>query len=331
MKYIILFPHFQIVSTAVTLFAGIFIVIAIAMNSEKLVLSGNPIIKHKYTSDPTALVYNDTVYLYTGHDEAPPGTEAYKMNDWLCFSSSDLINWKEHPLPLKAKDFSWASGDAYASKVIRKDNKFYWYVAVTHASVPGKAIGLAVSTDPGGPFQDAIGSALITHKMLPPTDNQKANLDPSVLINDDGQAHIFWGNKTCYYSGLKANLSELDGEIRTIDLPEFEEGIHIHKRNGWYYLCYGYGMPERVAYAMSRSIEGPWKFQGILNEIPGNCETNRPCIIEFKGQSYFIYHNGALKDGGSHRRSVCIDYLYYNDDGTMKRVVMSSEGVKAVR
>jgi hypothetical protein len=88
-------------------------------------------------------------------------------------------------------------------------------------------------------------------------------------------------------------------------------------------------MPEKVAYAMSRNINGPWEFKGILNEIAGNCDTKRPVILDFKGKSYFIYHNGALKNGGSHRRSVCIEYLYYNGDGTIKRVVMTSEGVNA--
>src|SRR3990170_1344721 len=157
------------------------------MTMQTHALPGNPIIRHKYTADPTALVYNDTVYLYTGHDEAPPGTTGYIMNDWLCFSSADMVNWKEHPVPLKAKDFSWASGDAYASKVIRKQGNFYWYVAVTHSTVSGKAIGVAVSSNPAGPFRDARGSALIIHDMLPPTENEKANLDPSVLLDDDGQ------------------------------------------------------------------------------------------------------------------------------------------------
>jgi hypothetical protein len=87
-------------------------------------------------------------------------------------------------------------------------------------------------------------------------------------------------------------------------------------------------MPEKVAYAISRNIDGPWEFKGILNEIAGNCETNRAAILDFRGQSYFIYHNGTLINGGSHRRSVCIDYLYYNPDGTMKPVIMTSQGVK---
>lgn len=290
-------------------------------------ISGNPIIRHKYTSDPTALVYNGSVYLFTGHDEAPAGTEEYIMNDWLCFSSDDMINWREHPTPLKATDFKWASGDAYASKILYHNGQFYWYVAVSHGSGNGKAIGVAISSSPTGPYTDARGSAMITHDMLPETKNDKANLDPSVLIDDDGRAYMFWGNGTCYLARLKEDMTALDSTIEIIELPGFKEGAHIHKRDGWYYLSYGYEMPEKVAYAMSRSIYGPWEFKGILNEIAGNCETNRPCIIEFNRQPYFIYHNGALKDGGSHRRSVCIDHLYYNEDATLKRVVMTSEGI----
>jgi len=133
---------------------------------DSIAATGNPIIRNKYTADPTALVYNNTVYIYTGHDEAPVGTETYVMNDWLCFSSTDMVTWREHPVPLKALDFSWAKGDAYASKVIYCNNKFYWYVAVTHASVTGKAIGVAIAAHPAGPFADGRGSALITHDML---------------------------------------------------------------------------------------------------------------------------------------------------------------------
>jgi beta-xylosidase len=289
---------------------------------------GNPIIREKYTADPTAIVYGGKVYLYTGHDEAPVGTEEYVMKDWLCFSSEDLVYWQEYPSPLKATDFLWAEGGAFATKVICKNEKFYWYVAVSHKKSKKTAIGVAVSQYPEKGFRDALGKALVTHDMLPATDNKKANLDPTVLLDDDGKAHLFWGNQTCYYARLKDDMTTLDGPIEKVDLPYFEEGAHIHKRNGWYYLSYGYGMPEKVAYAMSRNPQGPWEFKGILNEIAGNCETNRPCIIDFKGHSYFIYHNGALENGGSHRRSVCIDRLYYEDDDTIRRIVMTSEGIR---
>jgi arabinoxylan arabinofuranohydrolase len=91
--------------------------------------------------------------------------------------------------------------------------------------------------------------------------------------------------------------------------------------------------PEKICYAMSESIHGPWKPMGILNEIAGNTETNHQSIIEFQGKDYFIYHTGAVPprdgqpSGGRFRRSVAIDPLYYNEDGSLKRVIMTSEGL----
>jgi beta-xylosidase len=292
------------------------------------VVAGNPIIKDKYTADPAALVYNNTVYLYTGHDEKPAPKEGYEMHEWLCYSSTDMINWKEHKSPLNVKDFAWAKDDAWASQVIERDGKFYWYATVEHGSIPGKAIGVAVSDNPAGPFKDARGSALITNNMTTETKISWDDIDPTVII-DNGQAYLFWGNTKCYYAKLKKNMTELDGDIHTIDLPNFTEAPWIHKRNGWYYLSYAYQFPEKIAYAMSRNITGPYEFKGILNEVAGNSNTNHQAIIDLKGKSYFIYHNGSLPtEGGSFRRSVCIDYLHYNKDGTMKRVVMTTEGLK---
>ncbi|MFD2163058.1 family 43 glycosylhydrolase [Paradesertivirga mongoliensis] len=292
--------------------------------------TNNPIIRHVFTSDPTLIEHDGVVYLYTGHDECPVEREEYIMTNWLCFSSRDLVNWVEHPSPLAAKDYTWASGDAFASKIIYYNNLFYFFTAVSHKTIPGKAIGIAVSERPTGPFFDAKGAALITGDMLPVEAGEKANLDPSVIIDDDGRAFIFWGNGRCLYSQLSEDLLELKGEIKQISLPEFNEGSHVYKRNGNYYLMYGYGTPERVAYAMSESIYGPWKFMGLVNELAGNCETNRPATLDISEKSYFFYHNGGLKDGGSHRRSVCMDYLHYNNDGTIKKVMMTSEGIEPV-
>lgn len=291
---------------------------------------GNPVIRHKYTADPAAIVHNGTVYLYTGHDEPPNGVQDYVMNDWLCFSSNDMATWKEHPVPLRATDFAWASGDAYASQVIERNGKFYWYVAVSHGTIAGKAIGVAIASSPEGPFKDAIGKALITNETIGYPGENKINLDPTVLIDDDNQAYLFWGNSHCYYVKLQENMIELDGPIQKVSLPEFTEGAWIYKRNGWYYLLYGYGFPEKVAYAMSRRVDGPWEFKGIINEIAGNCKTNSPAILDFNGNTYFIYHTGGLPEGGSHRRSVCIDYLYFNEDGTIKKIIMTSDGVQPV-
>jgi beta-xylosidase len=200
-------------------------------------------------------------------------------------------------------------------------------VAVEHGSIHGKAIGIAVSDKPTGPFKDALGKAIITNDMTTETKISWDDIDPSVIIDDDGQAYLFWGNTKCYYAKLKENMIELDGPVQTIDLPLFTEAPWIHKRKGWYYLSYAYQFPEKIAYAMSRSINGPWQYKGILNEVAGNSNTNHQAIIEFKGKWYFIYHNGALADHGGFHRSVCIDRLYYNKDGSLKRVIMTSEGI----
>jgi beta-xylosidase len=288
----------------------------------------NPIIKDKYTGDPAALVYKDKVYLYAGHDEAPNDFNFYKMNEWLVYSSSDMVHWQEHPVPLKVTDFTWAKADAWAAQVIERNGKFYWYVTVEHGTINGKAIGVAVSDSPTGPFKDALGKALITNDMTTQTNITWDDIDPTVMIDNDGQAYLFWGNTVCHYAKLKANMTELDGPIQTISLPNYTEAPWIHKHNNWYYLSYAYQFPEKIAYAMSKSINGPWEYKGILNELAGNSNTNHQAIIDFKGKSYFIYHNGATQpDGGSFRRSVCVDRLYYNKDGTMKRVIMTTEGI----
>ncbi|WP_128414660.1 glycoside hydrolase family 43 protein [Flavobacterium sp. Root901] len=304
-------------------------ILFLSMAGAQSVKTNNPIITDKYTGDPAALVYKEKVYLYAGHDEAPNDFHFYKMNEWLVYSSCDMKKWESHPVPLKTSDFKWAKGDAWASQVIQRNGKFYWYVTVEHGTIPGKSIGVAVSDSPLGPFKDALGRALITNDMTKFTDISWDDIDPTVYIDSDGQAYLFWGNTSCHYAKLKENMTEIDGEIHHIELPNFTEAPWIHKHKNWYYLSYAYEFPEKIAYAMSKSITGPWEYKGILNEIAGNSNTNHQSIIEFKGQWYFIYHNGASKpDGGSFRRSVCIDKLFYNKDGTMKRIVMTSEGIQ---
>ena len=288
----------------------------------------NPIAKDKFTADPAALVSNGMVYIYAGHDEAAVGQNQYVMNEWLCYSSPDMVTWTEQPVPLRVSTFAWARADAWASQVIERNGQFYWYATVDHRMVPGKSIGVAVANSPTGPFVDARGTALVTNNMTPAVNSFFDDIDPTVFIDKTGQAYLYWGNSACYYAKLKANMTELDGPIQTVKLPAFTEAPWVHQHNGWYYLSYATGFPEKIAYAMSRSPEGPWVYKGILNELAGNSNTNHQAIIDFKGKSYFVYHNGGVNtDGGSFRRSVCVDNLFYNKDGTMKRVVMTSEGV----
>jgi hypothetical protein len=140
---------------------------------------------------------------------------------------------------------------------------------------------------------------------------------------------MFWGKERCFAARLDETMLAFGGPIVELELLEFKEGAFVHHRDGLFYLSYGYQYPQRVAYATSRSLDGPWIFRGIVNEVPGNCATNRPAIVEFAGDWYFFYHNGVLPGGGSHRRSVCVDRLSYSTDGQMNRVRMTTEGVLA--
>ncbi|WP_217653444.1 glycoside hydrolase family 43 protein [Marisediminitalea aggregata] len=297
--------------------------------------ANNPLFTDVFTADPAALVHNDTVYLYTGHDEAPNNDVFFQMHDWLVFSSTDMVNWEAHGPIMKATDFAWAKGDAWAAHMVEKDGTFYFYTTVRHKDdKPGFAIGVATSDSPTGPFKDAIGKALITDDMTKHTPNDWDDIDPAIFIEENGDTYMFFGNLVPKYVKLKDNMIELDGEIKVLDLPNYTEASWVHKKGDNYYLSYACEFPEKICYAMSKSIHGPWEYKGILNEIAGNTETNHQSIIEFKGKDYFIYHTGAVPpidgkpSGGRFRRSVAIDPLYYNEDGTLKRVVMTTEGIQ---
>lgn len=306
---------------------------ALLLNSMSL-CAKNPIFTDALTADPAALVDGDTVYLYTGHDEAKDNNVFFEMHDWLVYSSKDMKNWQAHGPIMRATDFNWAKGDAWAAHMVKRNGKYYFYTTVRHKDdKPGFAIGVAVSDSPTGPFKDAIGHALVTDDMTQQTPNDWDDIDPAIYIEENGDVYMFFGNLMPKYVKLKDNMIELDGEIKTLNLPHYTEASWVHKKGKNYYLSYACEFPEKICYAMSTSIHGPWEFKGVLNEIAGNSETNHQSIIEFKGQSYFIYHTGAMPpqngqpSGGRFRRSVAIDYLYYNSDKSLQRVIMTTEGI----
>ncbi len=295
---------------------------------------GNPLIRDAFTADPAALVHKDTVYLYAGQDEAPNDRhQGYVMNRWLAYSTKDMVTWTAHGSPFKPTDFSWSSGEAWASQVIERNGKFYWYATVGHKSIHGKAIGVGVSDSPTGPFVDARGTALVTNDMTKATQISWDDIDPTVWIDDDGQAWLFWGNQKCYYAKLKANMTELDGPIQVIpddQVKGYTEAPWLHKRGNLYYLSYASGFPEKISYSTAPKITGPWTPRGLLAEGAFNSNTIHQAIITFKGRDYFFYHTGGRQvpeTGSSFRRSVAVDYLYYHRDGTLKRVVQTSEGI----
>ncbi len=287
---------------------------------------GNPLIRHMHTADPAALVKDDTLWLFAGHDQHG-NQSGYVMKDWLLFSTTDMKHWTQHPVPLKISDFKWAtSKQAYAGHVAERDGKYYWYVSTNWCG-----IGVAVADKITGPYKDALGAPLLTKKDCFDSSHGWACIDPAVFIDDDGQAYLTWGNRECYIVKLKKNMIETEGEIKRIHIDKnhpFTEAPWIHKYNGKYYLTYASEWPEKIAYAMADHIEGPYETKGVISEIAGNSNTTHPAIVNFKGQWIYISHNGGLPTGTSYSRSIVAEPMEYNADGTIKNIPATAEGVK---
>ena len=296
----------------------------------------NPIIRDRFTADPAPLVVGDRLYLYVGHDEADDG-EMFNMREWLAYSTTDMRHWTAHGAIMRATDFRWAIRDAWASQVIERNGRFWFYAAVEHdATHPGKAIGVAVSDSPTGPFVDARGSALITNEMTPRGTHSWEDIDPTVLTDVDGTTWIAWGNRNCYLARLKPNMTEIDGPIMEITPPHFEEGPWLYRRGSLYYLVYASldrstQRDEHVSYATAPAISGPWTYRGELTGAARDSFTIHPGIADFRGRTYLFLHNAALTIGSQHgalgRRSVTVEFLAFNPDGTMRPVVQTDAGV----
>jgi beta-xylosidase len=302
---------------------------AILLAVSTLAQAANPITSKIFTADPAALVDNGRVYLYVGRDEAPEGGKDYLMNEWHVYSSCDMKSWTEHPNPTSYKVFDWAKKDAWASDVTKRNGKYYFYTTVSHKTIPGKAIGVAVSSSPTGPFVDARGSALVTNDMTHETLIGWDDIDPAVFVDDDGQAWLYWGNTVMKYAKLKPNMTELDGPIHTVGLEAFTEAAYLHKHKGTYYLSYSRHFPEETVYMTGPSATGPWSFGGVIMEKNSNVKTIHHAIVDFNGKSYIFYHNGKLPTGGEFRRSAAVEELHYGADGKILPVAQTEHGPAA--
>jgi beta-xylosidase len=293
--------------------------------------AANPILPKVFTADPAAFVENGTVYLYVGHDQATPADKDYVMKEWRLYSSCDMKNWTDRGSPIQPSAFKWAIGkvDAWAADITKRDGKYYFYATVDHASIPGRAIGVAVSDKPEGPFVDARGSALITNNMTLETQIAWDDIDPAIFQDDDGQAYLYWGNSVLKWAKLKANMIELDGPIHTVGVERFTEASYLHKHNGTYYLSYSREFPEETAYMTGPSATGPWTYRGVIMSKNVKVKTIHQAIVEFNGKNYIIYHNAKLPGGGEYRRSVAVEEFAYNADGTIPFIKQTKEGPAA--
>lgn len=275
-----------------------------------------PVIQTKYTADPAPMVYNDTVFLYTTHDE--DDAEGFKMQDWLLYTSTDMVNWTDHGAVASLKSFDWVKRDngAWAEQVIERNGKFYMY-----CPIHGNGIGVLVSDSPYGPFKDPLGKPLVWQK------EHWYDIDPTVFIDEDGQAYMYWGNPHCYYVKLNEDMISYSGDIVKLKetLEHYQEGPWFYKRNGRYYLAFASTCcPEGIGYAMSNSPTGPWETKGYIMRPTERSRGNHPGIMDYKGKSYvFGLNYDLLKlETNTHyeRRSVSVAEMHYNEDGTIQEV-----------
>ena len=306
-------------------------------------MAQNPFVQTWYTSDPAPMVHDGTMYVYTGHDE--DNADFFWMQEWRVYSTRDMVNWQDHGSPLALESFSWADDRAWASQTIERDGKFYWYICAHSKLSNGMAIGVAVSDTPTGPFRDAIGKPLFEN-------GSWDHIDPTVMIDDDGQAWLMWGNPQVYYLKLNRDMISYSGEVGRLDMTEqafggpmmsqrekgkqykdsYVEGPWITKRNGTYQLLYAAGgVPEHISYSTAPSPTGPWTYAGVIMPLGNtNSFTNHCGVADYKGHSYFFYHTGKLPGGGGFGRSVAVEEFKYNADGSFPTILPTDEGVKPV-
>lgn len=303
----------------------------------------NPIVQTIYTADPAPVVHAGTLYLYTSHDEDQLVKNFFTMKDWRCFSTNDMVNWTDHGAVASLRNFTWADpkisgwggfeNGAWAPQAIERDGKWYLYVPLQ-----GRGIGVLVADNPFGPFEDPLNKPLVAND----------NIDPSVFLDDDGDAYLYWGNPKCWYAKLNDDMISYDTALGDHGLvvqemtpaafgqrskpdprrpTSYEEGPWLYKRNELYYLFFGAGpIPEHLGYSTSTSPAGPWKYGGVVMSTQGGSFTNHPGVVDYHGKTYLFYHNAALPGGGGFHRSVCVDELTFNRDGSVVPLDMTENG-----
>ncbi len=292
---------------------------SVALNAA--VVKGKPLLPDFY-ADPSAREFHGKYYLYCSHD--PATNNEWHDEDFHAFSSDDLVHWKDEGVIFTKKQVKWTDAWLWAPDCIERDGKYYLYYDV--AGPDATTIGVAVGDSPAGPFREPLGHPLVAHGENP----GGRSMDPCIFIDDDGQAYLYMGGGEHFaLVRLKRDMITRDGPVVPLNITDGGEGPWVHKRNGIYYLSYPtgtYSGPSKnqvMMYSTATSPLGPWQPRGpiLLDNGGGNVHGS---IAKFGSQWYLFYHVEGLS---IHQRRACAEYLDYNDDGSIKPVVMTAAGV----
>ena len=294
-------------------------------------MAQNPFIHDQFTADPTARVFKGRVYVFPSHDIlAKPGRGRagwFCMEDYHVFSSPNLTDWTDHGVIVSQNKVNWVDSTSFsmwAPDCIEKNGKYYFYFPANMNSGFGRgsSIGVAIADNPAGPY---------TPQPVPIKNIR--GIDPNIFIDKDGQAYMYWAMGNISVAKLKENMLELESDpqvVRELPVQGLKEGPFLFERNGIYYLTYPHvqNKIERLEYAMGDNPLGPFKVTGvIMDESSSGCWTNHQSIIEFNNQWYLFYHHNDLSPKFDKNRSIRVDSLFFNEDGTIRKVNPTLRGV----
>ncbi len=286
----------------------------------------NPIVPAGvYIADPEVRLMPDgRLYLYGSRDE--PGN-AWCSHSYNILSTSDLVHWDMEQTSFATqglgKQTDYTDGVLYAPDCIYHKGKYYLYYCLAGG---GDDEGVATASSPYGPFKKGRKIEGIN------------GIDPSVFIDDDGQAYLFWGQGYAKGAKLSQDMRSIEGAVHdsllTYETHAFNEGSSVRKRNGIYYYVYashsqhGESNCATLDYATATSPFGPYTYRGVIIDNWGsgrNLVNNHGCIFEYKGKWYVAYHRPT--HATSSMRKACIEPITFNPDGTIQPVEMTTQGV----
>jgi arabinoxylan arabinofuranohydrolase len=252
-----------------------------------------------------------------------------------------MVNWQDHGVVFDSANVSWTdrfyAPDSCYSEAL---DKYFLYFPNS-----GSAIGVAVSDVPGGPYEDAIGRALIDGN-TPGVGDVDWLFDPTCFIDDDGQAYLYFGGgpsgtgDNARVIRLGADMTSLaDPSATTIVAPDFFEASFMHKLDGRYYYSYSTGFDNHAAhidYMMSDDPMSGFQFVGTVRQSPfeNNGDNNHHSMLEYEGQWYIFYHNRVLANQvgkSNYQRSITLDLMSYDAEGLINEVPTQMGDVPQLR
>lgn len=318
---------FQKMNKLIWITVSIMILVACDQEAEK---AGNPIIDGWY-ADPEGAIFDDEYWIF------PTYSDIYSRQVFMdAFSSPDLVDWIRHEQIIDTASIAWADSAMWAPSIIEKDDQFYLFFAANDIQNNDShgGIGVAIADNPAGPYQDYLGQPLLDSIV-----NDAQPIDQFVFKDQSDKYYMIYGGwRHCNIVRLSDDLRQIiphdDGEIfKEITPDQYVEGPIMFIRDNQYYFMWsegGWGGPNyRVAYAIADSPFGPFDRIGVVLEQDPEIATGagHHSLLKNEEDWYVVYHRRPLGDTERDHRVVCIDKMEFDEEGFIKPIKITFEGV----